>query len=410
MKNKESRSPLMGLPQNFYFHSDGKAFDKYAKMMGNYRKLPRYFNNAPVYKHQDKSHFLFVDKDDNWVIGGNGVGAYLFSGRDEKSELPDMAGWHFLTKEGKWKRDPLLSLKENPVTTVRTSTTTTTTTTTTTPPVQWEKIFLTLKALSSQDSKPIDKATATVTLNKEGKATVVADKFPFENGIAKIPVKENGEYQVKVEAPKFVPREYTAEVGCETTECKPSAMEPMSPALPPGETRIMFSWKKEGPKDMDIHVYAIPRSGGDKSGLKNCHVKFSNKNCPTAHLDNDNTRGGDKGSETVTIKNHKDTSKFTYIIAAEDYNCEDRKDSKWCTRVHKGKAKITITNVGETGVGDTIDVVMKADEKVHMQKEFYFYGCLTIDKDAHFTFKAPSKPIWFKDHMKELEKLKRKHC
>jgi len=73
---------------------------------------------------------------------------------------------------------------------------------------------------------------------------------------------------------------------------------PMSPAMTGRGLRVVLGWNESppAPKDLDLHtVFSADASG------QSCHVYFGRRKCAGAELDVDNVRGGQHGSETITL-------------------------------------------------------------------------------------------------------------
>ena len=119
----------------------------------------------------------------------------------------------------------------------------------------------------------------------------------------------------------FIPSTVTNyTMSCSSPVCDHVKLVSMSPTLAPGQTRIMMTWEKERPKDLDISVVSVR-----KSDKKTCRTWYGNKDrCPKISLDLDNTKGGPNGAETLTLLDNNVNKDYTYVIGVEDYGFESR--------------------------------------------------------------------------------------
>ena len=187
---------------------------------------------------------------------------------------------------------------------------------------------------NSQDNKPIHGAKVTVYYIHKSPAkgrfgALTLKRFPAKN----VPVKADGKlsmevpalatYTIQIWAPGFIsghPAHYTME--CDE-HCGHVKLVSMSPVLPPGQTRIMMTWEKERPKDLDISVVSVR-----KSDKKTCRTWYGNKDrCPKISLDLDNTEGGTHGAETLTLLDNNVNKDYVYVIAVEDFGFENNGQS-----------------------------------------------------------------------------------
>ena len=90
---------------------------------------------------------------------------------------------------------------------------------------------------------------------------------------------------------------------------------PVPNVLQTGEDLVVLSWGAL-PKDLDLHLV---EEGG-------CHVYYGSKTCSgefKASLDVDETKGGDKGPETITTKKYNPNKRymvFTHAYAGAPYH------------------------------------------------------------------------------------------
>ena len=185
---------------------------------------------------------------------------------------------------------------------------------------------------NSQDNKPIPGAKVTVSYIHRSPAkgrfpAFTLKRFPAKNVIVKADGKLSMEvpalatYDIQIWAPGFIstPDHYTMECG----KCDHVKLVSISPELPPGQTRIMMTWEKERPRDLDISVVSIR-----KSDKKTCRTFYGHKTgCPKISLDLDNTKGGPHGAETLTLLDNNVNKDYTYVIAVEDFSFENNGQS-----------------------------------------------------------------------------------
>ena len=90
---------------------------------------------------------------------------------------------------------------------------------------------------------------------------MVADDVAVQsNETAFIEVHQNGYYSVQVKAEGFIDADFEMHVQCTSEDCENAKLVSMSPELEPGQTRIMLTWEKENPVDLDIHIVAVQKS------------------------------------------------------------------------------------------------------------------------------------------------------
>ena len=149
--------------------------------------------------------------------------------------------------------------------------------------------------------------------------TVVADEVAFNGGELLVPVSANGKYTGQIKADGFITADFEIEVACSADNCQVDKLVTLSPVLPPEKTRIMLTWEKANPRDVDIHVMAVKKSNSEL-----CRTYFSNKNgCKSVSLDLDNTKGGLNGAETVTLLDNAINKDYRYLVGVNDYKFED---------------------------------------------------------------------------------------
>ena len=133
-----------------------------------------------------------------------------------------------------------------------------------------------------------------------------------EEGEAVALVSSNGLFLVKVEASGFITFERELDLDCNPSDCDACLEDlnifvPLSPMMEDDiSVRFSLSWG-EKPQDLDLHSYR--KSWKDST---ECETWYSHKKCDLMVLDLDNTKGGDNGAETITLK--KDESQLDKIM------------------------------------------------------------------------------------------------
>ena len=156
-----------------------------------------------------------------------------------------------------------------------------------------------------------------------------------------------------------------------------------------------MSWG-EKPNDVDTHVMAIKNSDDAM-----CKTWYRNRNgCEKISQDLDNTEGGLNGAETVTLEDNTVNSDYTYLIAIEDFRFEN--DGQLFLNSGAG---ISITN----GLR-TIERDMHATT-IQRATEFYFFGCLRVSAEGHFTFTdAPAGTFFNGEDDAQWLAMRNAHC
>ena len=174
---------------------------------------------------------------------------------------------------------------------------------------------------NSQDNQPIPGAAISVYYQHvNGLKTVATNVTVGVNGTASVEVPQTGNYTVELWAEGFIPSTVTNyTMSCSSPVCDHVKLVSMSPTLAPGQTRIMMTWEKERPADVDIHVMSVRRSDN-----QTCRTFYGYKTgCPEISLDLDNTRGGLNGAETMTLLDNNVNKDYVYVIGVEDYGFEN---------------------------------------------------------------------------------------
>ena len=178
---------------------------------------------------------------------------------------------------------------------------------------------------NSQNNHPVSGAALNIYLEPdEGGKEVVARNVQVDaSGKVSIELAEAGIYTLKLWAEGFISTTAHYAMGCTSAKCDHVKLVTLSPELPPGQTRIMMTWEKERPKDLDISVVSVR-----KSDKKTCRTFYGHKTgCPKISLDLDNTKGGPHGSETLTLLDNNVNKDYTYVIAVEDFSFENNGQS-----------------------------------------------------------------------------------
>jgi len=253
-------------------------------------------------------------------------------------------------------------------------------------------------ARSSQDNQAVPGAVADVSMRKDdGQEVQIHQELQFEsNGTLFISIVCNGLYLVKIRAGDFIVSVEEITVDCTEAECEVEKLVAMSPELEVGQTRIIMTWDDK-PMDVDIHVMAVSK---DDSG-ELCRTWYNNKTgCPAVSQDRDNAQGGMNGAETVTLLNNTVNSKYTYMVAVEDFKFES--DGEHFLR---SGTRIRVTN----GI-KTVDSIMEA-MAVDKPEEFYLFGCLDVKEDGSFEFNEAANGTFFNGHIDaNWEEMAENHC
>ena len=106
---------------------------------------------------------------------------------------------------------------------------------------------------NSQNDDPVPGAVVSVSIDDEKLTNGTAVRG---QGSAYIQVHRNGTYSLNIEAEGFIPSNFTMRVQCASADCPNRRLVPLSPLLEVGETRIIMTWEREKPEDIDLHVMA----------------------------------------------------------------------------------------------------------------------------------------------------------
>jgi len=246
----------------------------------------------------------------------------------------------------------------------------------------YENVRIKLLARNSQNNKPVAGATASVNFQGDDGLTVVGDEVPFNaDGELFVPVSANGKYTGQIKADGFITADFEIEVACSKDNCQVDKLVTLSPVLPPGKTRIMLTWEKANPRDVDIHVMAVK-----KSDRKLCRTMYLTQNsCKKVSLDLDNRQGGLNGAETVTLLDNTINKGYRYLVGIHDYGFENN----GFPFLNSGSS-IQVTN----GI-KTVTKRLQGSGPITKKNGFYFFGCVDVKRNGKFTFKAAPAGTFF---------------
>merc|ERR1711962_538243 len=252
-------------------------------------------------------------------------------------------------------------------------------------------------ARSSQDNQPVPGAVADVSMREDDGQEVQLDQgLQFESdGTLFISIAAIGLYIVEIRAEGFIVDVEEITVDCTETECEVERLVAMSPELEAGQTRIIMTWD-DTPMDVDMHVMAVSKDSGEL-----CRTWFDEKEgCPAVSQDLDNVEGGLNGAETVTLLDNAVNSKYTYLIAVEDFKFENGGEPfLW------SGTGISVTN----GI-KTIEREMEA-MVVAYHEEFSLFGRLDVKEDGSFEFKDAANGTFFNGHIDaKCKNMAESHC
>merc|ERR1719209_450891 len=117
----------------------------------------------------------------------------------------------------------------------------------------------------STTNDPVQNVTATVIVTKDDEEHLVVEgAVPDDNGILSLPIKQNGNYVVKVQGTGYITGKETVNVNCDISSCsvcEPSMLVAVSPILEPGEIRMTMSW---GALPMDLDIYTQQKNHNNR--------------------------------------------------------------------------------------------------------------------------------------------------
>ena len=176
-----------------------------------------------------------------------------------------------------------------------------------------DNVGLDINIKNSQNDNPVPGAVVSVSIDDE---ILTNGTLVNGQGGAFIPVYRNGTYSLNIEAEGFIPNNITMTVQCASAGCQNRRLVALSPLLEVGETRIIMTWEKEKPEDIDLHVMAVKISDNST-----CRTHYNRKEgCERIRLDNDNLQGGHSGPETITLLDNSVNKDYVYLIGIEEYH------------------------------------------------------------------------------------------
>jgi len=261
----------------------------------------------------------------------------------------------------------------------------------------YDGVGLDMIVRNSQNNNAITDAQVSVSYQGNSGLTVLADGVAVaSDGTAFIEVHKNGYYSVQIKADGFIDADFEMEVQCTSSDCVNKKLISMSPTLEAGQTRIMLTWEKDEPSDIDIHIVAVKKS--DHSA---CRTYYGNKaGCTKISLDLDNTEGGTHGAETMTLLDNAINKDYIYVIGIEDYNFESSGEPF----LNSG-ASLTVTN----GVKSATKKMVASS--VSYSKEWYLFGCVSTTSDGDYTFiPAPEGTFYNGNDVSNWVGMMAAHC
>ena len=211
---------------------------------------------------------------------------------------------------------------------------------------------------NSQDNKPVN-ARLNIYYEPDtgGKVEVAKNLRVDAQGQVSLEVTETGKYAIKVSAEGFIST--TAHYTMRCPGCDHNKLVTISPELEPGQTRIMMTWERDIPKDLDIRVMSVKKS--TKRTCKTFYGCIRESCCRSISMDRDNIIGGNNGSETITLLDNNVNKDYTYVIGVEEYGLVNQL-GRWIDPRNQGQSfldsglEIRITN----GVRE-VERIMVAD-------------------------------------------------
>ena len=240
----------------------------------------------------------------------------------------------------------------------------------TTQPPFCPNVDMSVKVRNGLTNDMVPGAKVSVIRVEEDQEVIITEGSEVNvDGLTAAHVNQNGHYIVKVEAEGFIASEREIVVDCVLTDCdtcKPGAFVPLSPALEAGTLRFSLSWA-EKPMDLDLYAYRRNWRNWDQS----CETSYRKKTgCNVATLDLDNTRGGNNGAETITLKDVESQQDNVYMILVNNYVASKSAEFK------HSEAHVTITN---GIVSHNLDL-NPAD---HDAENWWLAGCLRFNGDSY---------------------------
>lgn len=235
----------------------------------------------------------------------------------------------------------------------------------------------------------INNAAADLSLNEEESFGVLASNVTTDQeGIISVPIQSNGDYSIKVTSLDYLEDNSELSVSCDPTacgDCSPTLLVSLSPKLTNGSVRLIMNWGKK-PEDLDVHVFQI-----NQNNLKTCDTYWhKTSQCTGVKLDLDNTKGGDKGAESVTFSDISNNNQFIYMVYVDDFSRDAQQFIKSGTHV--------------TIMDGIVAVKSQMDTRNYEQERYWLAGCLRMVGD---TFEWREVDVFLQNEPKDEAK---NHC
>jgi len=233
-------------------------------------------------------------------------------------------------------------------------------------------VEVSVKVRNSLTNQIVPNAAVSVIRLSEDDEVIITEGLTLDtDGQASSLVHENGQYVIKVEADGFISDDRDLEIACDIAECDscaPAAFIPLSPELDPGTMRLSLSWGAK-PLDLDLQVYRRTHNDWDDS----CRTSYQQKTgCRYAVLDLDNTKGGEKGSETITLNSIPEQADNVYMVFVNNFVTSKSEEFK------NSQAHIGITD----GImSHSIDMKITA----YRNEKYWLAGCIRF-RDGSYEF------------------------
>jgi uncharacterized protein YfaP (DUF2135 family) len=240
------------------------------------------------------------------------------------------------------------------------------------PPPFWPGAEVTIAVKNGLNNSIVTGATVTLflrtTTGGDGQVSLsrVGSASSNSQGLVSFPIYSSGLYSVEVTRQGYIIDKTTFTINCNVTDgagCTPTRLVSLSPLLPRGDLRVMMNWD-ELPSDLDIYSVQV-----ETDSLATCTTNYQDKQgCRGASLDLDNTRGGDKGPETITYQGFETASQYIYMIYIDNYSGQ-------AAQFRDSEARLTITDGIET-------VKVSIDPAGYNNEKYWLAGCLRSNGDG----------------------------
>ena len=230
-------------------------------------------------------------------------------------------------------------------------------------------VDMAVRVRNSLTNAIVPNATVSVIRLSEDDEVIITEGHPVDNdGQAASLVNQNGHYTVKVEAQGFITNERDLQVSCDIAacdQCSPSVFIPLSPTLEPGTMRLSLSWGAK-PLDLDFQVFRRTWTNWDDE----CRTYFGKKTgCGQAVLDLDNTKGGNNGAETISLRDVGEQEDNVYMVFVQDY-------SEQPEQFRRSQAHISIT---DGVVSHSIDLQPVS----YKTEQYWLAGCIRFQSGSY---------------------------